>query len=199
MLCHILGKNINIRANVEDQLINYYSQCLLLDRGRSSFQKRNSLGSCKGKKSKPLVYTYVSAFVIFRLKALAFEAKKRLYENKIAMNWDSLNTSLVNQSALEHNLENSLKVVILDSGYSKEEMVYRLANKLYSKFRCRVRDTQIDFKDLENDIIFFSYRLNALHKIEPEGDSIIKLNYRSLTICLILPNKIERYYYPFII
>ena len=189
MLCYILNKNINIRADIEDQLINFYNQCLLLDRGRNSELKSESVNK---EKKKPSIYPYVSPRVILRLKALVFEARKRVHENRFALNWDSLNTSLVNQSAIEHNLENLLKVVILDLGYSKEELVYRLANKLYIKFRCRVRDTHIDFKDVDNGVILFSYKLNVLHRIEGEGDTIIKFDYKSLTLCLVLPTKIER-------
>jgi hypothetical protein len=185
LLCLLLSKNINIRADVEDQLINFYNQCLVLDRGRGSVNKVEP-------SKKPSIYPYVSARVILRLKACLFEARKRIFENKLALNWDSLNNSLVNQSALEHNLENILQVIILETGYSKEELVYRLANKLYTKLRCRVRDSHIDFKDLESDVVLFSFRLSVLHNIEPEADEFIKMDYISWTVCLAFPTKIER-------
>ena len=183
----ILNKNINIRADVEDQLINFYNQCLVLDRGRGSLLKKE-----KSPDKKPLIFSYVSPRVILRLKACLFEARKRIFENKLAMNWDSLNNSLVNQSALEHNLENILQVIILETGYSKEELVYRLANKLYTKFRCNVRDSHIDFKDLESDVVLFSFRLSMLHNIQAEADEFIKMDYISWTVCLAFPTKIER-------
>ena len=166
-------------------MINFYNQCLVLDRGRGSVTKTES-------NKKPSIYPYVSARVILRLKTCLFEARKRIFENKLAMNWDSLNNSLVNQSALEHNLENILQVIILETGYSKEELVYRLANKLYTKFRCRVRDSHIDFKDLESDVVLFSFRLGVLHNVEPEADEFIKMDYISWTVCLAFPTKIER-------
>jgi hypothetical protein len=185
MLCLIFNKNINVRADTEDKLINFYNQCLVLDQGRTSNSKEKTT-------KKMSIFTYIDIKIIITMKMKLFETRKKIFENNFLMNWDSLNNSLVNQSALEYNLEDYLKVVILDLGYSKEELVYKIDNRLYFKFKCCVKDSRIDFKDFNTNVTLFSPRLSVLHSVEAEADNIIKMNYKSITICVVLPTKIER-------
>ena len=204
MLCLILNNNINIRADIEDQLIAFYNQCLQrasigpnnpvnLDKPSKRKSKSNPTKKYNTpKKKRQSLYPYVSPRVIVRMKGLLFEARRRLYDQKLALQWDSFDTSLVNQSAMERNLENILKVVLLENGYDNEELVYMLTNKQYYKLKCKVTDSRVEFRDSDSHVLLMSVRMNMLHSVKPHGDLIIKMNYKSITICLVLPTKIER-------
>lgn len=206
MLCLILNNNINIRADIEDQLIAFYNQCLQrasigpnnsINLEKQTKQKKKSKNKARQtsiiqRKKRQSLYPYVSPRVIVRMKGLLFEARRRLYDQKLALQWDSFDTSLVNQSAMERNLENILKVVLLEHGYDNEELVYMLTNKQYYKLKCKVTDSRVEFRDSDSHVLLMSIRMNMLHSVKPHGDLIIKMNYKSITICLVLPTKIER-------
>ena len=211
MLCLILNKNINIRADVEDQLIAFYNQCLVrastssirppegtIDTGKEAQLKPKRQSKAKNAipktiKKRQSLYQYVSPRVIIRMKGLLFEARRRLHDQKLALQWDSFDTSLVNQSAMERNLENILKVLLLQRGYSNEDLVHMLREKQYFKLCCKVNDSRIEFRDPDTNVLLCSLRMNMLHSLKSHGDLIIQMDYKSMTLCLVLPTKIERW------
>lgn len=205
ILVSILIKNFNVALDVEEDLIDFFNQCIYINRQKSILEEESTNGdSCKksrilfnSTKSKKKLKNYLPHLTfncIMRLKEMSFLKSIRSIFQK---NEDSLDLSfdsdLVNFDTHEKFLKNQLKMIHFSAEEYSEELFYEyFKNQNYEKIQCIVDQNEMFFYDLNNYEIFFKAEIRYLRNLKTLNDLVFSFSYYNKTYLIILPTKIER-------
>ena len=205
ILVSILMKNFNVALDVEEDIIDFFNQCIYINRQKSIIEEKSTNGdslirsrilynSTKSKKKLKNYLPHLTFNCIMRLKELSFSKSIRGLFQK---NEDSLDLSfdsdLVNFDTHEKYLKNQLKLIHFSTEeYSKELFYEYFKNQNYQKIQCIVDQNQIFFYDLNNYEIFFKAGIRYLRNLKTLNDLVFSFSYCNKTYLIILPTKIER-------
>lgn len=184
IIASLLENNIMIPLPVEQDILDFFNNCVLTNkqkfpRNASGFQNFNFL---------------LPFWMICKFSSLVFEARKNCFfeEKKASMDLSD-NGDLVNFAACETNLENMVKVLVVQGDdISQETYVNLVKARSYDKLLLKITQNVMSFINIENSKVVWKSEIIFFSNISMMNDLVLKFSVTNRLFVIIFPTKIER-------